>query len=94
MCFFCGFCVLFIKPGSTDFSKFFFKIRSHGIIHTFKNYFVAVFSVFSNKWYPNNPLVVQMLNPFRNIYMEILYYNYLVVVFDCSFSTKKTTFAS
>ena len=26
--------------------------------------------------------------------MEILYYNYLVVVFDCSFSTKKTTFAS
>ena len=94
MCFFCGFCVLFMKPANTDFSKFFFKIRSHGIIHIFKNYFVAMFSVFSNKWYPNNPLVVQMLNPFRYIYMEILYYNYLVVVFDCSFSTKKTTFAS
>ena len=33
-----------------------FKTRSHGIIHTFKNYFVTVFSVFSNKRYPNRPL--------------------------------------
>ena len=85
---------MFTGPASMEFSRKTFKTRSHGIIHIFKNYFVAMFSVFSNKWYPNNPLVVQMLNPFRYIYMEILYYNYLVVVFDCSFSTKKTTFAS
>ena len=32
--------------------KFNFKIRSHGTIHTFKNYFATVFSVFSNKRYP------------------------------------------
>ena len=33
---------------------------SHDTIHTFKNYFVTVFSVFSfsnNKFYPNGPLV-------------------------------------
>ena len=30
-----------------------FKIGSHDTIHTFKNYFTTVFSVFSNKQYPN-----------------------------------------
>ena len=29
--------------------KFFFKTESHGTIHTFKNYFTTVFSVFNNK---------------------------------------------
>ena len=38
------------------FQKNDFKTRSHGTIHTFKNYFVTVFSIFSNKWYPNRPL--------------------------------------
>ena len=38
---------------SMDFNKFFFKIESHGTIHTFKNYFTTIFSVFSNKKYPN-----------------------------------------
>ena len=33
-----------------------FKTGSHGTIHTFKNYFAIVFSVFSNKRYPNKPL--------------------------------------
>ena len=33
-----------------------FKIGSHDTIHTFKNYFTTVFSVLSNKWYPNRPL--------------------------------------
>ena len=39
------------------------KIRSHGIIHTFKNYFVTVLSVFSfqfsnNKLNPNGPPII------------------------------------
>ena len=44
---------MFTGPTSTQLNKFYFKIRSHGTIHTFKNYFVTVFSVFSNKRYPN-----------------------------------------
>ena len=35
------------------------KNGTHSIIHTFKNYFVTVFSVFSfnkNKLYPNRPV--------------------------------------
>jgi len=35
------------------------KNRSHGTIHTFKNYFTTVFSVFNfnkNKFNPNGPL--------------------------------------
>ena len=44
------------------FSNFFIKNWSYGTIHTFKNYFVTVFSVFSfqfqqNKFYPNVSLV-------------------------------------
>ena len=44
---------LFTKPVSTFFSKNNFKTKSHSIIHTFKNHFFTVFSVFSNKLYPN-----------------------------------------
>ena len=42
------------------FSNFFIKNGFHGTIHTFKNYFAIVFSVFSfsnNKFNPNGPLV-------------------------------------
>ena len=39
------------------FSKKNIKNGSHGTIHTFKNYFAIVFSVFNNKWYPNKPLI-------------------------------------
>ena len=58
------------KPGSRTlftgltklfFNKLFIKNRSHIIIHTFKNYFVTVFSVFSNKRYPNRPLMLCIL---------------------------------
>ena len=35
---------VFTRPTSTIFNNFFFKTRSHGIIHTFKNYFAIVFS--------------------------------------------------
>ena len=56
------FCVLFTGLVSTNFSKFFFKTRSHGIIHTFKNYFVIVFLVFNDKWYPNRPYNYVVLN--------------------------------
>ena len=39
------------------FHKNNFKIGSHSTIHTFKNYFATLFSDFSNKRYPNRPLV-------------------------------------
>ena len=51
--FLCGSRALFTKPASTYFSKFFFKTGSHDNIHTFKNYFTTMFSVFNNKQYPN-----------------------------------------
>ena len=35
-----------------------FKTGSHDTIHIFKNYFATVFSVFSNKRYPNRPLLI------------------------------------
>ena len=38
---------LFMEPQISLFSNFFIKNGSHGTIHTFKNYFVTVFSVFS-----------------------------------------------
>ena len=40
-------------PQTSFFSNFFIKNRSHGTIHTFKNYFATVFSVFSFQLYPN-----------------------------------------
>ena len=46
---------LFTGSVITNFKEFFFKIGSHGTIHTFKNYFATMFSVFSNKRYPNRP---------------------------------------
>ena len=53
--FFSGSHALFIRPASIFFHKNNFKTGSHGTSHTFKNYFVTVFSVFNNKWYPNGP---------------------------------------
>ena len=38
---------LFMGPTTTLFRKKKFKNESHGTIHTFKNYFAIVFSVFS-----------------------------------------------
>ena len=48
-------------PQTSLFSNFFIKNGSHGTSHTFKNYFVTMFSIFSfqfqqNKLYPNGPL--------------------------------------
>ena len=34
-------------PQTSFFNKIFIKNKSHGTIHTFKNYFVTVFSIFS-----------------------------------------------
>ena len=50
---------LFMGPTATLFRKN-IKNGSHGTIHTFKNYFATVFSVFSfskNKLYLNGPFV-------------------------------------
>ena len=42
-------CVLFTEPTNLFFSAtfFFIKNESYSIIHTFKNYFATVFSVFN-----------------------------------------------
>jgi len=57
--FMCGFCTLFTRLVNMDFSKFFFKIKFYGTIHTFKNYFATVFSIFNNKRYSNRPDYLQ-----------------------------------
>ena len=49
----CGSRALFMGLASTFFSRNNFKTGFHSTIHTFKNYFVTVFSAFSNKRYPN-----------------------------------------
>ena len=49
---------LFITVHSTVYVLKNIKNESHGTIHTFKNYFATIFSVFSfskNKLYPNEP---------------------------------------
>ena len=58
---------LFIGPASTKFGKINFKTVSHGTIHVFKNYFVTVFSVFSNKRYPNKPIISRIK------YVDLMY---------------------
>ena len=54
-------CALFTNPQISFFINFFIKNGSHNTIHTFKNYFATVFSVFSfqfqqNKFYPYTPI--------------------------------------
>ena len=57
-------------PQISLFSNFFIKNESHDTIHTFKNYFVTVFLVFSfsnNKFNPNGPYKLDanaILSPF------------------------------
>ena len=53
---------LFIGPISTKFVKIFIKIGYHNTIHTFKNYFAIVFSVFNNKRYSNRPYMSTCVN--------------------------------
>ena len=60
---------LFMVPQTPLFINFFTKNGSHNTIHTFKNYFATVFSVFSfqfqqNKFYPNTPYI--LVNYFQN----------------------------
>ena len=55
--------VLFTDPQILLFNNFFIKNGSHDTIHTFKNYFIIVFSVFNfqfqqNKFYPNIPYII------------------------------------
>ena len=58
LCFFSGYGALFTGFTIFFFDKTFIKNRSHDTIHTFKNYFVTIFSVFNfqqNMQYPNTP---------------------------------------
>ena len=45
--FFSGSRALFMGTASIFFNKNNYKTRSHGTIHTLKNYFITVFSIFS-----------------------------------------------
>ena len=47
LAFFEGPTALFMGPASTEKRKSNFKIGSHSTIHTFKNYFATMFSVFN-----------------------------------------------
>ena len=54
--------ILFMDPQISLFNNFFIKNWSHSTIHTFKNYFATIFSVFNyqfqqNKFYSKRPLV-------------------------------------
>ena len=44
---FSRFCALFTEPTNLFFNKIFIKNESHSTIHTFKNYFIIVFSIFT-----------------------------------------------
>ena len=61
-----------------EFNKIFIKTQSHGIIHTFKNYFTTIFSVFNNKQYPNRlelsyPILYDLaILPLKNIFSTII----------------------
>ena len=57
---------------------------SHDIIHTFKNYFATIFSVFNsskNKLYPNGPLIISewckgnKCDPIPWIHLLLLFWN-------------------
>ena len=57
--------ILFTDPQISLFSNFFIKNESYDTIHTFKNYFATIFSVFSfqfqqNKFSPNKPLIFSL----------------------------------
>ena len=61
LCFWLGSTALFMIQPKTQKHAYPYISGSHGIIHTFKNYFVTVFSVINfqfsaNKQYPNRPL--------------------------------------
>ena len=65
-------------PQTSFFTKHLIKNGSHSTIHTFKNYFVTVFSIFSfkeNKLYLNGPIIGDNLPRSQN--------------FFCYFSKKK-----
>ena len=61
--------------------KIYIKNRSHGTIHTFKNYFATVFSIFNfskNKLYPNGPLVYQSKRFLFN-HLSLLYLSFIII---------------
>ena len=63
LAFFCESRALFAGPANTESDKINFKIGSHGIIHTFKNYFAALFSTIS--CIQTNPYFAQKYHTFE-----------------------------
>ena len=70
-------CALFMDPQTPLFINFFIKNWSYSTIHTFKNYFITVFSVFNfqfqqNKFYPNTPLRLIVMSSIKCLNFEFL----------------------
>ena len=92
LAFFYGSRALFTGPTSTKFSNNNFKIGSYGTIHTFKNYFAIVFSVFSNKRYPNRPAVYyinfkKLFNK-KIIFFCMTFWTYAIIFYRQNLVTK------
>ena len=57
-----------------------FKFGSYDTINIFKNYFVIVFSVFSNKRYSNRPLDI-----YRHAFFLSFWSNFMLInIFSCT----------
>ena len=63
---------LFMGLATWKKCKFNFKTRSHDTIHTFKNYFVTVFSVFSNKHYLNRPEMYTLKRQKKGVWYDTI----------------------
>ena len=97
-CFSSGSHALFMRPTSTLFRKKNFKTGSHDTIHTFKNYFVTVFSVFSKisgiqthpkeyflslKFFPYNLNTLAIYVLFIYLFILVLYFLLIPSQFVC-----------
>ena len=92
-CVFSGSCALFVDPQISFFNKIFIKNRSHGTIHTFKNYFTIVFSVLNKiSGYPEGPLVSIDYNYRFHIIKIKKNNNKLVAIKLIDYKIKKITF--
>ena len=71
-------CALFTEPTNLFFNKIFIKNESHSTIHTFKNYFIIIFSIFTkirvSKHTFNLYLYLTIPHLLLSIYLFIFYF--------------------
>ena len=63
-------------------NNFLIKNMSHGTIHTLKNYFTTMFSIFSFQLYPNEPIIFNLLL-FETIRCNLLFLKLHMYQYDC-----------